>query len=268
MFLKEKKCTKCLKLLPIGDFHKDKTHNDGLRSVCKQCSSEAKSKRYQENKQYYIDKAKEWGKRNPERLRETKRKWRNRPENKVKRRGYYQKNKEYYIIKAKEWQAKNPSKTKEIRKKALAKYRNKPDFKTKSKEGWQHYRINSPEKYKQKYQRANAKRASTIQGRLRSAISSRIIAQLSKSPGVKNYKSKFENIGWTIEQLKSHLEAQFQPGMTWENYGDWHIDHKIPHSYFCYNSIYDEEFKKCWALDNLQPMWAEENWSKNNRYIG
>lgn len=60
----------------------------------------------------------------------------------------------------------------------------------------------------------------------------------------------------------------FQPGMTWENYGKWHIDHKTPDSWFQYNSINDDGFKKSWALENLQPMWAKDNLSKGNKYEG
>jgi hypothetical protein len=73
---------------------------------------------------------------------------------------------------------------------------------------------------------------------------------------------------YSIEQLKSHLESKFQLGMTWDNYGQWHIDHIKPESWFKYDSIDDESFKKCWSLDNLQPMWAIENIKKSNKYEG
>jgi len=75
-------------------------------------------------------------------------------------------------------------------------------------------------------------------------------------------------VGYTVEKLMKHLESKFQTGMTWENYGGWHIDHLVPESWFHYESVYDEEFKKCWALSNLQPKWAKENLQKNNHYIG
>lgn len=71
-------------------------------------------------------------------------------------------------------------------------------------------------------------------------------------------------------QLMEHLEKNFKGGMTWENYGEngWEIDHIEPDSWFRYNSFDDEEFKKAWALSNLQPMWAAQNRSKGNRYKG
>jgi hypothetical protein len=55
--------------------------------------------------------------------------------------------------------------------------------------------------------------------------------------------------------------------MTMENYGSyWHIDHIKPRSLFTYTSIEDEQFKKCWALSNLQPLEALENIRKGNKY--
>ena len=53
--------------------------------------------------------------------------------------------------------------------------------------------------------------------------------------------------------------------MTWDNHGDWHIDHKIPDSSFTYSKMCDDQFLKSWALDNLQPLWAEENWQKSDK---
>jgi 5-methylcytosine-specific restriction endonuclease McrA len=56
--------------------------------------------------------------------------------------------------------------------------------------------------------------------------------------------------------------------MTWDNYGKWHIDHIIPDSHFNYDKIDDEQFKLAWALENLQPLWAAENYRKYNKLIG
>ena len=55
--------------------------------------------------------------------------------------------------------------------------------------------------------------------------------------------------------------------MTWDNYGEWHIDHIIPISYFDYSSYDDETFKICWDLNNLQPLWAKDNLIKSNKLI-
>lgn len=67
------------------------------------------------------------------------------------------------------------------------------------------------------------------------------------------------------DTLKNHLEKQFKPGMTWDNYGEWHIDHKIPVRAFNFSSPTDIDFKRCWSLSNLQPLWARENFSKGGK---
>jgi len=77
-----------------------------------------------------------------------------------------------------------------------------------------------------------------------------------------------EMLPFELEDFFSYIESKFQEGMNWGNYGEWEIDHVIPDSWFNYSSIDDEEFKKSWALDNLQPMWKKENASKSNRYSG
>ncbi len=78
----------------------------------------------------------------------------------------------------------------------------------------------------------------------------------------------FSKLGYTIQELKLDIESKFKEGMSWDNYGEWHIDHIVPRSWTPYNSIEDENFIKCWSLSNLQPLWAKENLSKSNRYSG
>jgi hypothetical protein len=71
-----------------------------------------------------------------------------------------------------------------------------------------------------------------------------------------------QHVGYTLLDLKRHLESQFTEGMTWDNYGEWHIDHIIPKSAFTFTAPDDPRFLACWALDNLRPLWAKENSSK------
>lgn len=74
---------------------------------------------------------------------------------------------------------------------------------------------------------------------------------------------QWENlVGYTLEDLMRHLESKFQSGMTWDTYGDWHIDHLRPKSSFVFTSPEDLQFRECWALSNLQPLWAHDNLSK------
>lgn len=76
-------------------------------------------------------------------------------------------------------------------------------------------------------------------------------------------------VGYTCEQLKAHLERQFVKGMSWETWGrgpgKWHIDHILPRKLFNFQSADDPEFKACWALSNLRPMWGAENIRKHAR---
>jgi hypothetical protein len=83
--------------------------------------------------------------------------------------------------------------------------------------------------------------------------------------GYTKSKPTFDALNYTLQDLKEHLESKFQEGMTWDNYGEWHIDHIIPQSKLKYTSMDDENFKKCWALDNLQPLWARDNLKKGNK---
>jgi hypothetical protein len=88
-----------------------------------------------------------------------------------------------------------------------------------------------------------------------------------KERNINKYKNTFDLLPYTLEDLIKHLEIQFKDGMNWENYGEWHIDHIIPITNFKFKNTDDELFKECWSLSNLQPMWGNENSSKNNKII-
>ena len=72
-------------------------------------------------------------------------------------------------------------------------------------------------------------------------------------------------VGYTLDDLKKHLEKQFTEGMTWENYGEWEIDHIIPIKVFNYDNAEHLDFKRCWALKNLRPLWRNENRAKSDK---
>ena len=74
-----------------------------------------------------------------------------------------------------------------------------------------------------------------------------------------------ELTGCSNEELITHLESKFIEGMTWENYGDWHIDHILPCASF--NLDDPEEQKKCFHWSNLQPLWAKDNIRKGAKII-
>lgn len=73
-------------------------------------------------------------------------------------------------------------------------------------------------------------------------------------------------VGYTLDDLMRHLESQFLLGMTWERYGEFHIDHIRPIASFNFTSPDDLEFRQCWALSNLQPLWAEDNMRKGAKW--
>jgi len=75
--------------------------------------------------------------------------------------------------------------------------------------------------------------------------------------------SAIQDLGCSIKQLISHLEQQFQPGMAWENYGEWEIDHIKPLSSFDLTKRRD--VKKACHFENLQPMWKVDNIRKSDR---
>lgn len=81
---------------------------------------------------------------------------------------------------------------------------------------------------------------------------------------LKNKKHTMEYIGCSPEELRKHFENLFKVGMSWENQGEWHIDHIRPCAYFNLNN--EDERKACFHYTNLQPMWGSENMSKQDKY--
>jgi hypothetical protein len=91
-------------------------------------------------------------------------------------------------------------------------------------------------------------------------VASAIYQALKKK---KNGRKWEDLVGYTCVDLTRHLERQFVQGMTWDNMGEWHIDHIVPKSTFKYKDADDPEFKACWALTNLRPLWAPDNQTKH-----
>jgi len=84
---------------------------------------------------------------------------------------------------------------------------------------------------------------------------------------VRRYKqspSALQLVGCSIDALRQHLEAQFADGMTWDNYGDWHIDHIRPCASF--DLLDPEQQRECFHYTNLQPLWAADNLSKSDTW--
>jgi hypothetical protein len=103
--------------------------------------------------------------------------------------------------------------------------------------------------------------------RMRLSISSRIATAL-KTRGTSKRSRNWERlVGYTLAELKAHIERQFTGRMSWENYGEWHVDHIVPVAAFGFQSAEDDSFKACWALSNLRPLWAEANRRKKSKRL-
>lgn len=85
-----------------------------------------------------------------------------------------------------------------------------------------------------------------------------------KWSGAKKAGKTVTMLGCTIPELRKYLQRQFQPGMSWENYGDWHIDHIRP---CCSFDLLDpKQQRACFHFSNLQPLWAKDNFKKNGKW--
>lgn len=84
--------------------------------------------------------------------------------------------------------------------------------------------------------------------------------------GARKSANTFELVGTSIDGLKQHLEAQFTPGMSWDNYGKngWEVDHIRPCASFDLTSPAQQ--RECFHFTNLQPLWARDNAAKRDRY--
>ena len=83
--------------------------------------------------------------------------------------------------------------------------------------------------------------------------------------GQKKSKSTEKLVGCSFIQLKQYLENLFTGGMTWDIYGEWHVDHIIPCASFDLTKI--EEQEKCFHYTNLQPLWGYDNIVKRDNII-
>ena len=76
---------------------------------------------------------------------------------------------------------------------------------------------------------------------------------------------------WDVDELlgaddvtvRKNFELKFKDGMSWDNHGEWHIDHIIPCAFF--DLTKPSHQKVCFNYQNLQPMWASENCSKQDK---
>lgn len=122
------------------------------------------------------------------------------------------------------------------------------------------YRRADSEKRKARQDRHREKRKVDAAYIVSSRMSTAIRAAIRTGKRGRRWESL---VDYTLDDLITHLEKQFSEGMSWENIGWWHIDHRVPKSSFQYESPECDGFKAAWALTNLQPLWAEDNFKKH-----
>jgi hypothetical protein len=225
-----KVCFRCGEIKILYDFQKSKGRKDGRQGVCKKCKNESTSK---------------WRLDNPE---------------KVKEYGHmkYYENPKKSIDAARKWQIENPERAKETNR--LYRIKNKEKVKANS----IRWKKDNPDKVKIHSKRDVDKRRSTPRGKLNHNVSTAVRLALKSNKAGRHWE---DLVGYTVEELKKHLEKKFKKGMSWSNYGKhgWNIDHKIPLTVFHFEKPEDIDFKRAWALSNLQPMWASDNFKKNKK---
>jgi hypothetical protein len=217
----------------------------------------------------------------------------------ARHREYYQKNKEKVKESIERWRKANPDKIKEIRKGVSKRRRAKPEIAkrmSESKKEWYLNNIEHAQEYARKYWIENKEAITERMREKKKEYAKKNVIKINQikkksrnkrmqeDPAVKlkirvstaiyqclkakkGNRSILEILPYSIKDLMAHLESQFVNGMTWENYGEWHVDHIKPRVAFNYNSATDPDFLKLWALDNLQPLWAIDNYRKGHKII-
>lgn len=171
------------------------------------------------------------------------------------------KSKEEQAAYAKAYRAKNRERLLEQDRLRNAVRRQDPEYAAKHKilkEAWKE--ANKEKKLATDRAYENHRRKTDIQWRLRKNLRHRLRkAMLGKTTGV----SAVSDLGISIEEFKKYLEKKFSKGMSWENYGSWHIDHIEPLVSFDLSD--EEQVRKACHYTNLQPLWAEDNIRKGGK---
>lgn len=185
-----------------------------------------------------------------------------REKTRVYQKEYREKNKEKEAERLKKWYEENKEKIKEKR----AKYREKNKYSARQryKEYYQKNKqsiFNRRSEYQNKYRKE--KYSYDVSWRMSFKIRAMLARVLQQTKEPKHAKSELM-IGYTRNQLLEHLESQFKEGMTWDNYGKWHIDHIKPISAFIKEGEKNPAVIN--SLENLRPLWAEDNFKKGSKY--
>jgi hypothetical protein len=218
-----KACKVCLLEKQLSDFYSAKGRKDGTWHTCKSCTLIKQNAYNNSRKEIRKKQAAE----------------------------RYVKNREDILAKNKEWAGKHRYLFSGYSKKWA---KNNPD-KVKM-----YYELNK-EKYIATGNEYRKKRESVdFLFKLKIRLRNRVFAVLKQNKITKNSRTS-ELIGCSLMVIKLHLEKQFKKGMSWENYGKWHIDHIVPLA----SAKNEEDLIKLFHYTNIQPLWAKENLVKSKK---
>lgn len=154
---------------------------------------------------------------------------------------------------------------------------NNPDARRRGREAQERYRQRNLERVRE-YARVRSKkpevmarandRGRQLRKRPEWAIHYRMSAGIRTAVRERKAGRRWESlVGYSLQDLLVHLERQFLPGMSWENISEWEIDHIIPRSSFSFEDESSAEFRACWALTNLRPLWSQANRHKSGKRL-
>lgn len=267
MYIETKICPKCKEYLDFKCFTKCKSRKDGMSCWCIDCNGLD----YQKRKDHIREQKKQYNLKNKEKIAKRQKEYRDKPENKSKQK---ERNKKYYLETRDKQLENNKKYYQENREKIIE--QNKQyvqDNLEVVKERRKRYYIENRDKIIQQKKEYARKRRKDPIFRLDASFSAQLRNALGQNKGGRKWE---DLVGYTLDDLKNHLESLFEPWMNFENHGryelngpkKWNIDHIIPKAWFNYASYDDPEFKECWALSNLQPKEALDNIIKSNNFIG
>lgn len=260
-----KVCARCKTQKEDCEFYIYKRNSDGLSSWCKQCQHE-----YDNNRSKTADRI-AYAKLYSETHKEQKKLYNETHKEQQKR--WYEENKERKLALGKIWVENNKEHQLETCRLYAASHKKQRNaYKKKYYQEHKEQQQLSSREYRKKNkevinQKARQKYANNVKLRLSKSISNSMYRALKLNKTERHWETL---VSYNLQQLKEHLEKQFDENMNWNNYGIyWEIDHIIPVNTFDFSSPEDSDFKICWSLANLRPLEKHENQSrpKNGRDI-
>ena len=216
-----KRCTICGETKPYSEFIKQASRRDGFGNRCTPCRKIKKREEYLRNRDKRLAAMKAYREANPEKVAESKKRAVSRKPDHYRdlSRSFYERNREARIEYAAQYRVDN----------------------------WERVlKRNTAYKLRRMKEDPLFRAECAMRGYIRIAFKKRGHTKTGTTRAL---------LGCEWDELKAHMERQFKPGMTWDNYGEWHIDHILP---LASAETVDDLARLC-HYKNLQPLWAEDN---------